>query len=105
MAPPRQASQLLRTGKAQHRHALARLELRIRQHLAQQRRRRLGAEEHGLVNAAGMKDAVCEDMATLAVTGELHLVDGDEIEPLRQTGSSPMAMPAPTGIDSTVQHR
>ena len=39
------------------------------------------------MNAAGMQDPVGEDVTTLTVTSKLHLVDGDEVETLWQSGS------------------
>ena len=38
-----------------------------------------GAEQQRLAEAAGVKQAIGEDVAALAVGGELNLVDGDEV--------------------------
>ncbi len=78
-AAARQSCQLLRPGKAELREPPARLEARIREHLAQQRTGGLGAKEHRFMDAAGMQDTISEDVATLTITGKLHLVHRDKI--------------------------
>ena len=48
--------------------------------LTEHRPHRPGAEQPRLLRPARMEDARREDMPTLLVCGELHLVDGEELD-------------------------
>ena len=75
----RQADQLHRAGVAQLRHARAGFHAGLRHQPLQQRADRLGAEEHGLHQAAGVQQPIGEDVATVGVGAELDLVDREEL--------------------------
>ena len=75
---PRQAGQLLLAGVQQLREARARHEAGARQQLLEDGAHGGGAQQHRLVAAAAGHHAVGEDVATLEIGAELHLVDGEE---------------------------
>ena len=77
---PRQLREPLGLGVAQRREPRPRLERGVGQQLVQQRPDRLGPDQPGLERAAGVEDAVGEDVPALAVGGELHLVDRQELD-------------------------
>ena len=74
----RQAGDLLGPDILQHRHARSRDDRDARQQRLERGADGGRAEQHGLVAAAQVADAVGEDVAALQVRGQLHLVDGDE---------------------------
>ena len=80
-APPRQPVQLLVPGVGEGGEPLARDEGRLGHELAQQGLDRLRAQEHRLREAPRAQQAVGEDVAALAVGGELDLVHGQELDP------------------------
>src|SRR3546814_3562717 len=53
-------------------------EFRLGHQLLEHRTDGLGAQEHGLGDAAGVQQAVGEDVSALGVGAELDLVDGEE---------------------------
>ncbi len=79
-AARRQARHLLGADIAQGGKARAADELRLGHEPPQQRADRVGAEQHGLGQAARVQQPVGEDMAALGVAAELDLVDGEEID-------------------------
>ena len=79
-AAPGQAGELLRAGVAQRREALAELDLGPGAEAADQRRHGRRAQEHRLGDAAGVQQAVGEDVAALRVGAELDLVDRQELD-------------------------
>ena len=64
---------------AQLRHARPGLHAGLRHQALQQRADRLGAQEHGLHQAAGVQQPVGEDVAAIGVGAELDLVDREEL--------------------------
>ncbi len=76
---PGQLVEPLRLRVAQRREARAALECGVGQQLPEQRPDRLGPDQPRLQPAAGVLDAAREDVAALAVGGELHLVDREEV--------------------------
>ena len=79
-AAPRQAVQLLVPGILEGREALAGDEGRFRHQLAEEGLDRLRAQEHRLLAAARVQEAVGEHVAALAIGGELDLVHGQELD-------------------------
>ncbi len=75
----RQAHQLDRAGVAELRHARPRFHAGLRHQAMQQRADRLGAQEHGLDQAAGVQQPVGEDVAAIGVGAELDLVHRQEL--------------------------
>ena len=74
-----QPRDLLVAGIGQLRQARPRHQIGAGQELADRVAHGGGAEQQRLVHAPRMEQAVGEDMAALAVGGELNLVDGDEV--------------------------
>ena len=74
----RQAHQLGGAGVAELRQARPRLDAGLRHQALQQRADRLGAQEHGLDQAAGVQQPVGEDVAAVGVGAELDLVHRQE---------------------------
>ena len=58
--------------------ARPRHDIDVGQQAIEDRPDRVGAQEHGLVGAAGVQDAVGEEMAALGVGRHLHFVDGQK---------------------------
>ena len=79
-APPGQAGELLRAGVAQRRKPLAELDFGAGAEAADQRRHGRRAQEHRLRGAAGVQQAVGEDVAALGIGAELDLVDRQEFD-------------------------
>ena len=79
-AARRQARQLGRAGVAQGRKARPADDLGVGQELADQRPKRVGAEDQRLLAAARAEHPVGEDVAALGVDAELRLVDRAEGE-------------------------
>ena len=75
----RQPRQLARAGIGQPRQARTGDELGVRDQAADQRPDRLGAQEHRLLDATALQQAMGEDVPPLGVGAELDLVDGQEI--------------------------
>ena len=73
-----QARRLLRADVTQLGEARARHDVDVGQQPVQHRPDRVGTQQHGLVHAARMKEAIREEVAALGVCGHLHFVDGDE---------------------------
>ena len=74
----RQARDLSRTTVGEGREPRTALEFGFRNQPADRPPRRLGAHEHGLARAAGMQQAVGEQMAAVGIGAHLDFVDADE---------------------------
>ena len=74
----RQTGDLARTGVGQGREPGPGLEGRLGDQAAEQWLHRLGAHEHGLAAAAGMQQAVGEDVAAVGIGAHLDLVDAEK---------------------------
>ena len=74
----RQAGDLFRAGKGEHRHARPRHHVDAGDKLLDDPAHRRGAEEQRLLAAAEVQHAIGEDVAALEIAGELDLVDGEE---------------------------
>ncbi len=79
-AAPRQPGDLGGLGIGQGREARPRDHLDLGHQHLEQRPDGVGAQEHGLVDAAGVQQTVGEDVAALAIGAELDLVDREEAD-------------------------
>ena len=77
---PRQPRDLPRRGVGEGGEARPADDRRLRAPAAQERLDRLRAQEHRLLQPAGVEQAVGEDVAALAVGAELDLVHGQEVD-------------------------
>ncbi len=75
-----QAGQFFRAGIGQLGQAVAGDDLGLGEQPAEQGRKRGGAQEYGLMPAAGMQQAVGEDVAAFGIAAQLDFVDGQEVD-------------------------
>ena len=75
----RQTGDLLLARIGQDRHARAGDHVEARQQAFEQRARRRRAEKQRLQRSAHVEDAVGENVTALQISGELHLINGNEI--------------------------
>ena len=86
-AARRQARGLARAAVAECREPRAGDEVEPGQQAAQHGPHGIGPQQHGLIQAAGMQNAIGEDMAPLGIGGHLNLVDGKKADrPLERHG-------------------